>query len=185
MRIACLCLALLLLPAARALGQLQGGTGQSNSSIGGRATFYRPQDADHGLWAPGVQGRLRLNKGYAAEFSADFTHHSIGQTTIDVVPVQATLLGFFYPDSTFTPYLLLGIGWYYTKVRDQTTHTENRWGPHAGVGVSLITGDHWSVDASYRFLWSQTYNITDAAHPIGQNFSGQGRMITLGLNMRL
>jgi opacity protein-like surface antigen len=172
--------------AARAYNtETSGGGGQTATSFGGRATFYKPNDADHGLWSPGVDLRLHLNKAYAAEFSADFTHHSIGPTTINVIPFQATILGYFYPDSKFSPYLLVGLGWYYTRVRDFNTHTDNRWGPHAGLGLSYLLGDRWTVDGSYRWLWSQTYNVTDASHPVGKNFSGRGHMITLGLSLHL
>src|SRR5947209_7096355 len=115
-----------------------GGGGHTATSIGGRATFYKPQDADHGLWAPGVQLRLHASRGYSTELSADFTHHSIGQTTIKVVPIQASLLGYFYPDSSLSPYLIAGIGWYYTRVLDASPHSENRWGPHAGLGMSIL-----------------------------------------------
>lgn len=163
----------------------EGVEGHTSTSLGGRAVFYKPQDADHGLWAPGVAAKFHVNKGYAAELSMDFTHHSIGETTISVIPVQATLLGYFYPEAKVTPFLLTGIGWYYTRVRDQGSHLENRWGPHAGVGLSMLTSGHWIIDASYRFLWSQTYHLQDPGHPFGQNFSGRGYMWTLGLSARL
>lgn len=152
------------------------------TSIGGRAAFYRPDGADHGAWAPGAQVRLRLSRTYTLEASADFSRHSFGPTKVRVIPVQATLLSYFYQDSSFSPYLLLGGGWYFTRVEGPQAHSQSRFGPHTGAGVELLFGGSWSMDCSYRALWTQGVHIKDASHPFGRTSAKKGKMVTLGLN---
>lgn len=154
------------------------------TAIGARMTYYRPYDADFGKWSPGVQLRLHGDKTYALECSADFTHTTFGGTRVSVIPVQATILGFLYPESSISPYVLLGGGWYFTRVQDPSPRTVSRFGPHAGAGLQLLVNDGWSLDGSYRFLWTQSLHLQDPTHPLGQNFSSKGYMITVGLNYR-
>ena len=71
-------------------------------------------------------------------------------------PLQGSLL--FYPiHSTFSPYLLGGIGWYTHVVEDLSvgqvtaTATSRTMGYHAGFGAELKVGAHAGLHADYRY----------------------------------
>ena len=154
----------------------------SGRSIGGRAEYYRAKEAASGSLSPGVQLRLPVTPMFALEGSIDYRKETIGSTVIDVYPVQASLLAYLMPGSRLTPYLLGGAGWYYTQVRSPYSRTQYRYGPHAGAGLKLSLDHNWSIDASYRYLWTTDINSADATHPGGRNFSDNGYMLTAALN---
>lgn len=174
------------LPAAAYSGGSDGGVGlHTATAIGARAVFYKPTDADSGNWSPGVQLRLHGSDTAAFEMSADFTHHSFGGTSVNEIPIQFSLLGFFYPETSLSPYVIVGGGWYRSRVEGPGAHSEQRFGPHAGLGLQLLLNDGWSIDGSYRYLWTQSLRLQDPSHPVGQNFSSRGYLISTALNYRL
>ena len=102
-----------------------------------------------------------------------------------VTPIQATLIGYFYPESSLSPFLLVGAGWYLTHADGPYAGTQRRFGPHAGAGLELLLGGHWSLDASYRFLWTQIMTLSKPHQFFSSEFSERGSMLTVGLNYRL
>lgn len=151
-------------------------------SIGGRAMYFRPKDADGGTLSGGAQLRLHMTSMVALEGSIDYRKETFGGTVVDVYPVQASLLIYLMPASRLTPFLLGGGGWYYTHVRAPHERTQYRFGPHAGAGLELTLNRDWSIDGSYRYLWTRDINSEDLAHPAGRNFSDNGFMLTAALN---
>ena len=151
-------------------------------SFGGRAMYYRPKDADSGTLSGGVQVRAHLSPIFALEGSIDYRRSTFGDTVVDVYPVQASLLAYLLPDARLTPFILGGGGWYYTHVRPPHERTQYRFGPHAGAGLKLSLNRFWSIDGSYRYLWTRDIKSEDLAHPAGRNFSDNGFMLTAGLN---
>jgi opacity protein-like surface antigen len=99
-----------------------------------------------------------------------------------VFPVQASLLLYLLPGQPVSPYILGGGGWYYTHVQGSSASPQNRFGPHAGAGLEVFLNSHWSVDGDYRYVWNEDVNSQNSAHPLGQNFSDSGFMITAALN---
>jgi len=151
-------------------------------SLGGRAMYYRPKDADGGSLSGGAQLRIHMSPMFALEGSIDYRQSKFGETVVDVYPVQASLLIYLLPKSRLTPFILGGGGWYYTHVRKPHESTQYRFGPHAGAGLKLSVDRNWSIDGSWRYLWNRDINSEDAAHPAGRNFSDNGFMFTTGLN---
>jgi opacity protein-like surface antigen len=173
-------------PLAGAKAQESDGAGlhasQPGITFGGRAAYYRPKDADEGTLNGGAQLRLHITSVIAVEGSADYRQNKFGGTTVDIVPVQASLLLYLAPNFVASPYILGGVGWYYTHVQgDGTTH---RYGPHAGGGLEVALNRHWTVDGSYRYLWTQSLTAPTTASPAGKNFSDNGFMLTAALNYR-
>ncbi|MDD5303100.1 MAG: porin family protein [Elusimicrobia bacterium] len=151
-------------------------------TFGGRAAYYRPKDADKGTLNGGAQLRLHITSVIAVEGSADYRQNKYGGTTVDIVPVQASLMLYLAPNFVASPYILGGVGWYYTHIQgDGTTH---RYGPHAGAGLEVALARHWTIDGSYRYLWTQSLNAPTTASPAGKDFSDHGFMLTAGLNYR-
>lgn len=152
-------------------------------SFGIRGSYYRRDGsgAGSGAWSPGAQLRMHVAKALAIEGSADYREEEFGGSKVDVYPVQASLLVYLVPESRLSPYLLGGGGWYYTNVKS-TNSTRNRFAPHGGAGLEWFMDHHWSLDASYRYVWNEDLEANDA---LGRRtFSDRGHMGTVGLNYR-
>jgi opacity protein-like surface antigen len=179
----CLLIMSLLAPArAAAEGSKEDVGLRPGVSVGGRAMYDRPKDADHGTMAGGAQVRFHLTKTFALEGSADYRQDKFGGVVTDIMPLQASVLVYPLPQFALTPFILGGGGWYYTHVRRPVDKTTYRFGPHAGAGLQLFLTHNWSVDASYRYLWTEDIHSQDPQHPVGKNFSDNGHMFTAGLN---
>jgi opacity protein-like surface antigen len=155
----------------------------SGVTFGGRGSYFRPKDADSGDWDGGAQLRLHFTPVLGVEGSADYRQNKYGGTTVDVIPVQASLLVYLTPGWPVSPYLLGGVGWYYTHVQG-SSDWQNRYGPHAGAGLEVALSRHWTIDGSYRYLWTQSLTAPTTSQPFGQNFSDHGFMVTAALNYR-
>jgi len=152
-------------------------------SLGGRGVYYRPKGADRGSFGEGAQVRLHFTRAWALEGSVDLRQDRFDGIRVDVIPVQLSLMVFILPPGArIAPYLLAGGGWYYTHIGAPAEHFTSRFGPHAGGGIGFFLNRSWSLDSSYRYLWTEDIHSQDAAHPLGQNFSDKGFMLTAALN---
>jgi len=156
---------------------------RSGITFGPRASYFHPKAADSGTWSGGAQLRLHFTPVLAVEGSADYRQSRFEGRTVDVYPVQASLMIYLLPGAAISPYILGGGGWYYTHFRDGD-HTDQRFGPHAGAGLEMFLSRNWSIDGSYRYLWAEDIHSQDAAHPLGKNFSDKGYMVTAAINYR-
>jgi opacity protein-like surface antigen len=156
---------------------------QPGITFGGRASYFRPKGADDGTLYGGAQLRWHILPVVAVEASGDYRQNKFGGTTVDETPVQASLLLYLAPSWVVSPYILGGVGWYYTHVQGESGST-NRYGPHAGAGLEVALARHWSIDGSYRYLWTQSLTAPTKASPAGQNFSDNGFMLTAAINYR-
>lgn len=105
----------------------------------------------------GGQLRAHISPKTAIEVSLERRTDSPTLTSrVHDYPLQGTLL--FYPiHSTFSPYLLGGVGWY-THVVDTlaagqvvASDSARKMGYHAGFGAELKIGAHAGVHADYRY----------------------------------
>ena len=113
----------------------------------------------------------------------DLRNNKFGSADVEMIPVQLSVLVYLMPKGyRIAPYLLAGGGWYYTHVGAPVNNYEFRFGPHAGAGAEFLLNKHWSLDGSYRYLWTEDINSQDAEHPLGRNFKDKGFMITIALN---
>lgn len=176
-------LALLLLTAWPAAAEDVGS--RPGLSIGGRGMYFKPKDVDKGSWSGGAQVRLHITSSFAIEGSADVRQDKFGPTTVDLIPVQASLLAYLFPGKPLSPYLLGGAGWYYTHIKAGSPfddRTDHRFGPHAGAGLQAWFNKHWSIDGSWRYVWLSSYRTQDSAHPFGRDIDDSGYMVTGALN---
>jgi opacity protein-like surface antigen len=160
------------------------GVGDNTFSIGPRATYSTPKDADEGQWSPGAQARLHLSPALGLEASIDYRKNDYGTlTTVKTYPVQASLLGYLLPGSGVSPFLLGGVGWYYTRVDGPFGYsdTTSRFGLHAGAGLEVKLSRSISIDGAYRYIWLEDLasKDEDALH---KNYQDSGSMVTLALN---
>ena len=152
-------------------------------TFGGRASYFRPKGADAGTLSGGAQLRGHVTSVVALEASADYRQNRFEGTIVDVYPAQLSLLLYLAPQWPVSPYALGGVGWYFTRIRSNNS-TINRYGPHAGGGLEIALARHWSIDGSYRYLWTQSLTAPTTASPAGKNFSDNGFMLTAALNYR-
>jgi len=177
----------LILAASRAAAYDGGVAGQglhTATSVGPRLAFYHPKDADHGDWARGAQLRTHIDPVYSFEASADWAHYRSNGTDVRTTAVQATVLGYFAPASSLSPYLLVGGGWYPTHATGPYSPSR-LFGPHVGAGLQLLLGARWSLDGSYRFLWTESVDWRRPLHVLGADYGVRGHMFTIGLDYRL
>lgn len=164
-------------PAAAAVSDAK----RSGLAIGARGAYLEPNNVNRGGdgdFYGGMQLRLGLGEVIALEGSADYRQTEFRNRTIDVFPVQASVLAFVLPGKPISPFVLAGAGWYYSHVRDG--NTDNRFGPHAGAGVEFFFHENWSLDATYRYVWID--DIDSVGDVPDANFDDEGHMATIGLN---
>ena len=156
---------------------------QPGVTIGGRASYFKAKGAADGSLYGGAQLRLHLTSMLALEGSVDERQEKFGGTYVDETPVQASLMLYLTPGAVISPYILGGVGYYYTHVQGVTGST-NRYGPHAGAGLEAALARHWTIDGSFRYLWTQSLTAPTTTSPAGKNFSDNGFMLTAALNYR-
>lgn len=153
-------------------------------SIGPGVTYSRPNDADNGKWFGGVQARLHLSPSLAIEGSIAYRLHDFGyHTTIRTYPVQLSLLGYIMPGERWSPFLIGGAGWYYTRVRGPVgySNTASRFGVHAGGGLEVMLNEFVSLDGSCRYVWLESVTSRDA-NALDKTFRDSGPMFTMAIN---
>jgi opacity protein-like surface antigen len=151
-------------------------------SIGGRATYYDPQEGQS-RWFGGGQVRVNPFRYLSFEGSADYRRQDTAGSRIHTYPVQVSALIYPLGHTRLAPFLLGGAGWYYTTVKGPGNFddTQNRFGLHAGGGLQFFLSNRISIDSTYRYIWledihSKDQNIKD------KSFNDNGHMITVGLN---
>lgn len=137
---------------------------QSVSAMGAgpRFSFVR------GTAEPGAEstrfsgGFLRLQGSgkTAIELSIDYGSH-LNETLNERIkdyPIQGSLL-MYLMRSSFSPYVLAGVGWYSQRVDylDENAEVESattrRFGYHAGVGGEVRLGQRAAVHVDYRYTF--------------------------------
>jgi opacity protein-like surface antigen len=161
------------------------GVGEKTFSIGPRAVYSTPKDADKGQWAPGAQARLHLSSVFGVEASIDYLKNDFGPlTTVKTYPVQASLLAYIIPGGVVSPFLLGGVGWYYTQVDGPASFsdTTSRFGLHAGAGLEVMLNKSLSLDGTYRYVWLENIASRDE-NALDKNYEDSGSLITVALNL--
>ena len=146
-------------------------------SFGGRGMYFKPKDGS-GDWYGGAQLRFHLSSVLALEAAGDYRQARSGGSTVDVFPVQGSLLLYLVPHSPVSPFLLGGGGWYFSHFRGGGT--DHRFAPHAGAGVEVFLQRHLSVDGTWRYVFRS--NVDNSRGNRSVTLSDRGYMVTAGLN---
>jgi opacity protein-like surface antigen len=129
-------------------------------SIGAAGGYLNAKNADHGTWTGGIQARMRF--GFlAAEASVQFhqSRYEGGDVTVTQYPVQLTAFFYILPNSAIRPYILGGVGWYYTRFdytgafASVSNRTEHIFGEHLGAGAELFLSTSISINADIRYIF--------------------------------
>src|SRR3989339_507705 len=153
-------------------------------SIGPRATYSRPQDADEAQAYVGIQARFILASALSLEASFDYrSNNFFNFTTIKTYPIQLSALVYFLHVAILNPFLIGGTGWYYTQVDGPFgfNNTYSRLSLHAGAGLELKLTEVVSIDGCYRYIWLESVASKDVSSR-DRSFQDSGAMVTVGLN---
>jgi hypothetical protein len=154
-------------------------------SIGPAGGYLHAKGADRGTWFAGAQARLHFLHFFAAEGSITFHENSYEHGDVHVTQYPVQVSGMFYPlpDAPFSPYVVGGGGWYYSRITysgglsglsNQTDHT---FGAHAGAGLDIQLGSSTSIDADLRYIFLNPSNSQV------QNGDFNYWQVTFGLNL--
>jgi hypothetical protein len=130
-------------------------------SIGPAGGYLRAHGADQGTWFGGVQARLKVLPFLAIEGSITFheNEYEDGDIKVTQYPVQVTALLYILHEGSIRPYVLGGVGWYYTRVDYSglfgafSDSTDHDFGGHLGAGVDLMLGARTSLDVDVRYIF--------------------------------
>jgi len=148
------------------------------------AGYLNARGADSGTWFGGVQARLHFAKILAVEAAISFhqNQYEDGDVVVTTYPLQLTAFLYPFGDGQFRPYLLGGVGWYYTRIdyKDDlepiSDETESEFGVHLGAGLEIMLGGRTSIDVDVRYIFLNATND----QVLDQDFNYW--QITLGLN---
>lgn len=143
--------------------------------FGARGEWYHPKGGTN-RWSGGAQLRAHMSKWWALEAAGDYRKLS----GADVYPLQGSLLGYLFPDSPVTPFILAGAGWYFVH-GDSQRGSSDVWGPHVGGGIQAYLNQRWSIDGTYRYIWIENHH-NDPNNAAAAAWSTEGHMVTVGLN---
>ncbi len=150
--------------------------------LGARMGLYKSNDAEGHKFYGGVQARWRFFPALSLEGSIDYRAQESypGGRKITSYPILASALFYPMPDAKASPYLLAGLGWYYSKVEDQsgsnTTHTP---GMHVGAGLDIPLSPLMVLNADFR------YYFLDFTDQKVQDLKTNGYIISVGLTFYL
>jgi Outer membrane protein beta-barrel domain len=130
-------------------------------SIGPVGGYLHAHGADRGTWLAGGQARLHFLQYFAAEASITFHENRYEHGAIHVTQYPVQLSGMLYPipGAQFSPYLVGGGGWYYSRITYSgilagiSNQTEHTFGAHGGVGLDVRLGSSMSIDADLRYIF--------------------------------
>jgi outer membrane protein W len=144
-------------------------TGYSESGklgLGVRGGLYKSTDADNYNVYGGIQARWRLFPAMSVEGALDYhpTDSYPDSRKITSYQLLASVLFHIIPGAKISPYLLLGLGWYYSQVEDSGgSNTVYTPGLHMGAGVDIpLTSDiSFNTDIRYYFLNYDDQRVKD------------------------
>jgi len=143
------------------LADEEGGDAAGSFSIGPAGGYLQARGADRGTWFVGAQARLRILHILAAQASITFHQNRFegGDVIVTQYPVELSAILYIIPVGPIRPYLMGGVGWYYTRtdfkdslsaINDETDHF---FGFHLGAGVELMLGTSASINADGRYIF--------------------------------
>lgn len=139
--------------------------------------------ANSNSWTFGFNGTLQFNKYISTEIGIDWINSSknefkIGGTSwkageIKQMPVTLTTR-FHYPVGIFSPYLGLGLGYYFRSYDKDNTFwaaatnvdLNNGWGYHvnAGSDIFLTEARNLALNLDFKYVWSKAdFTATNGA----------------------
>lgn len=101
----------------------------------------------------------------------------------DVIPVQISILGYLFPHSPVSVYLLGGVGWYFIEVEFDhpfgfLDFSDQAFGYHAGLGIDFLIHRNLSATIDGRYVW-----LHDTSDFLPEVSGDQAYQLMGGLNL--
>jgi len=161
------------------LAPLTGYTDSGKFGLGIRGGLYKSNDADDPKLYGGIQARWKLFPALSIEGALDYRSDESypNNKKITSYPLLVSALFHLIPGAKFSPYLLGGLGWYYSKVED-STGSSTTYTPElhlgGGLDIPLNPSISFNADIRYYFLNYGDQKVKD--------LNTNGYIISLGLN---
>jgi len=129
--------------------------------LGLHGNWYNTSDADDGTIRAGLQARLRITGGLAAELSADYRDEEFddGNISVSGYPFQLSALWYIFGQGGISPHLIFGGSWYSADVtvRNQgglsQEYSSDDFGYHGGFGIELHMTERSFLHADVRYMF--------------------------------
>ena len=150
--------------------------------VGVRGGLYKTNDADSMMLYGGAQVRWKIFPGMSIEGTLDYhaSESYPNNRKITNYPLLVSALFYLMPDAKFSPYLLGGVGWYYSTIEDSTgSSTAYTPGFHLGVGLDIPLDPNivFNADVRYYFLNYGDQKVKD--------LNANGYIVSAGLTFYL
>jgi opacity protein-like surface antigen len=160
-------------------------TGYADSGkfgLGVRGGLYKSNDADNMLLYGGAQVRWKLFPAMSLEGTLDYraSESYPNNRKITSYPLLVSALFYLMPGASFSPYVLGGVGWYYSKIEDSSgSSTAYTPGFHVGAGLDIPLNPNivFNADLRYFFLNYGDQKVKD--------LNANGYIISAGLTFYL
>ena len=134
-------------------------TGYADSGkfgLGVRGGLYKSNDADNMILYGGAQVRWKLFPAMSLEGTLDYrpSESYPNNRKITSYPLLVSALFYFMPGASFSPYVLGGVGWYYSKIEDSSgSSTAYTPGFHLGAGLDIPLNPNIVFNADLRYFF--------------------------------
>ncbi len=124
--------------------------------LGVRGGLYKSTDAESMILYGGAQVRWKLFPAMSVEGTIDYrpAESYPGNRKITSYPFLVSALFYLMPGANFSPYLLGGLGWYYSKIEDNSgSSTGYTPGFHVGAGLDIPLNPNLVFNADFRYFF--------------------------------
>lgn len=129
--------------------------------LGLHGNYFNTNDADDGTIRAGLQARLRITSGIAAELSADYRDEEFegGDVSVKGYPFQLSALWYIFGRGGINPHLIFGGSWYSADVTVRREggltreYSTDDFGYHGGFGIELHMTERSFLHADVRYMF--------------------------------
>jgi opacity protein-like surface antigen len=163
--------------------------------LGPRVGYYRSKDAAEGSWYGGLQARFRFGEYFGLEGAVDYRMEETfdvdapgfsGEIAQHSYPVTASLMIFLPILPHFSPYVVGGGGYYFTKIDYSESleaigfddQTEKPFGWHAGAGLEFPFTEHAALNFDFRWIFMDSEFGTSAGTDLDEDRTADGYAAT-------
>ena len=135
---------------------------QTGFGIGPRIGYAKASDAEDGAFFVGADANFRFLDGLLGVRGEVGWHRDTFTVLnhdfdVDTVPLLASLTVYPFRNFVLSPYAIAGAGWYFVTVSSNFAgqnwdETDNAFGWHIGGGVELSLGEHFVINADFRYV---------------------------------
>jgi opacity protein-like surface antigen len=148
------------------LAPLTGFVDSGKFGLGVRGGLYKSNDANSMILYGGIQARWKVFPAMSIEGTFDYhpSESYPNDKKITNYPILASALFYLIPGADFSPYVVGGVGWYFSKLEDSSgSSTSYTPGFHLGGGLDIPLNPNvvFNADIRYYFLNYSDQKVKD------------------------